>query len=97
MSRRGNNVRLTEVAHTVLSKMAEDFNVSMKEMASEAIFMLVRNEDREKEQREHIEIFEKRVAILSKRIRDNRFSALGTFILGALTSGCVMFAMGMLW
>ena len=88
---KGNNVRITEQAHMVLSTKAENLNVSMKEMASEAIFMLVRNEDREKEQREHIEIFEKRVAILSKRIRDNKRFALGTFILGAIASGCVVY------
>ena len=91
MSRSGNNVRLTEQAHIVLSTKAENLNVSMKEIASEAIFVLAKKEDREKEQREHIEIFEKRVAILSKRIQDNRFSALGTFILGALASGCAVY------
>lgn len=91
MSRTGNNVRLTEQAHIVLSEKAENLNVSMKEIASEAIFVLAKKEDREKEQREHIEIFEKRVAILSKRIRDNKFFALGTFLLGAVIGGALTF------
>ncbi len=91
MTRIGNNVRLTEQAHTTLSKMAEKLNVSMKEIASEAIFVLAQKEGREKEQRESIEIYEKRVAILSRRIRGNRHAAFGAFVLGAITSGCAVY------
>lgn len=52
--RKGTTVRLTDQAHILLSEKAEDYNskghkISMKDIASEAIFMLVQGEDRDKE------------------------------------------------
>lgn len=94
---KGKNVRLTDQAHILCSEKAEDYKTSMKAVASEAIFLLVRGENRDKEQQESIEIYEKRVAILSKRIQDNRHAAFGTFILGSIIGGYLGYFMGVLW
>lgn len=69
---KAHNVKLTDKAHALLSKKAEDSGFSMKEIASEAI----------------IGTF--------KRERDKGRYAFGTFILGAITSGALMFMMGVL-
>lgn len=71
MSRSGNNVRLTEQAHALLSEKAEDYNATQKDIASEAIMMMFNLRDNEKQ--------------------DNRRYAFGTFALGALAGGCVMY------
>lgn len=93
---KGKNVRLTDQAHILCSEKAEDCKTSMKAVASEAIFLLVKGEDRDKEQQASIEIYKKRVAVLSKRIQDNRYAAFGTFVLGAVASGCAMFFVGVM-
>ena len=60
MKRKGNTVRLTDHAYILLTEKAEDYSseghkISMKDIASEAIFMLVQGEDRDNEQRARIE------------------------------------------
>ena len=92
--RKANNVRLTPQAHLILSGKAEDYKTSMKAVASEAIFLMVQGEDRDKEQRNAIEIYEKRVAILAKRIQDNGYAAFGAFVLGTVVGGIVTFCLG---
>jgi hypothetical protein len=82
---KGNNVRLTPEAHQLLAEKAEDYNVSMKDVASEAIVLLTKRE----EWRAHVERLE-------QKSKDNKLFALGTFVLGALASGCVMFFVGVL-
>jgi ElaB/YqjD/DUF883 family membrane-anchored ribosome-binding protein len=52
--RKGPTVRLTDQAHILLSEKAEDFSskghkITKKDIASEAIFMFVQGEDRDKE------------------------------------------------
>ena len=94
MRENGKNVRLTQQAHILCSEKAEDCNTSMKAVASEAIFLLVRGEDRDKEQQASMEIYKKRIEILSKRAQDNMRLALGTFVLGAITGGVLMFFIG---
>lgn len=88
------HVRLTSQAHLLLSGKAEDYKTSMKAVASEAIFLMVQGEDRDKEQQNAIEIYEKRTAILAKRIQDNRHAAFGTFVLGAAVAGCLGIIIG---
>ena len=59
--RKGTTVRLTEQAHLLLSEKVDDYNaknpkkISMKYIASEAIFLFVRGEDRDIKQRAYIE------------------------------------------
>ena len=96
MATKEGKVRLTTQAHILCSEKAEDYNTSMKAVASEAIFLLVRGEDRDKEQQAAIEIMEKRGAILLKRIQDNRYAAFGTFVLGAIAGGVLMFFIGVM-
>lgn len=43
------HVRLTDEAYALLTEKAEDYNVPQKEIASEAILMLVRRENDKKE------------------------------------------------
>ena len=90
-------VRLTKQAHILCSEKAEEYKTSMKAVASEAIFLLVRGDNRDKEQQTSIEVYEKRMAILSKRVQDNTYFASGTFILGVLTGGALFFLLEMLW
>ena len=90
MRKKGKAVRLTDVAHWRLAEMAEDYNVSQKEIASEAIILLTKRETTDKELR----AARADVIMLEERIRDYKLFALGTFILGALASGCVMFFVG---
>ena len=71
MDPKGNNVRLTEEAHGLLSKMTHDSDASMKDVASEAVIRLI------------------------QRKRDNRRYALGTFALGAISGGALMFFLGL--
>ena len=77
---KGNNVRLTPEAHQLLAEKAEDYNVSMKDVASEAIVLLTKRE----EWRAHVERLE-------QKSKDNKLFAFGTFVLGALASGCVVY------
>ena len=97
MDPRGNNVRLTEEAHGLLAEMAHDCDSSMKEIASEAIFSLIKSHTKDKECIAHLERLQERIKRLQKIVRDNRRYALGAFALGALASGCVMFLIGVLW
>ena len=96
MATKEGKVRLTTQAHILCSEKAGEYNTSMKAVASEAIFLLVRGDDRDKEQQASIEIYEKRVAILSKRIQDNRYATFGTFVLGAIAGGGLMLMMGVM-
>ena len=96
MMRKTNNVRLTEQAHLLLSEKAEEYKTSMKAVASEAIFLLVQGEDRDKEQRNAIEIYEKRVAVLAKRIQDNRDIAIIALGLSTLIGGCLGVIIGVM-
>ena len=89
--RNGNNVRLTEEAHAILAEKAEDFGVSMKEVASEAIKLFVKRWDKDKECIAHLERLQERIKRLQKIVQDNRRFAFCTFLLGALASGCVVY------
>lgn len=91
---KGNNVRLTDQAHILCAEKAGYSHTSMKAVASEAIVLLVRGDNRNKEQQKDIEIYKRRVAVLAKRIQDNRHAAFGTFVLGAIIGGALMFFMG---
>ena len=90
MSLRGNNVRLTAEAHQLLAEKAKNLGDSMKEVASEAIISLFK---RELKYNEYIAC----ISQLKAQIRDSKGFAFGTFALGALASGCVMFFAGALW
>ena len=87
---KGHNVRLTPEAHQLLAEKAVDYNVPMKEIASEAIFLLVKSDSKDKECLANLKRLE-------KKNQDNKRYAFGTFILGAVVSGCVMFFVGVLW
>jgi len=45
---KSNNVRITEEAHRILVEKSEEHDMSMKEVASEAIIALFRREHRER-------------------------------------------------
>lgn len=64
-------VRLTGEAHGLCAEMAHDCDITMKDVASEAII---------------------RMAL---RRRDERRYAFGTFILGAIAGGTLMFFVGL--
>lgn len=94
MSLRGNNVRLTESAHVLLTEKADALGVSMKEIASEAIPLMFSKEKAQEDCKEviedalraaHADVFR-----LENKIRENKLFAFGTFILGALTGGCLV-------
>ena len=87
--RKGTTVRLTKQAHILCSEKAEDFKTSMKAVASEAIFLLVRGKDRDEEQRAHIEQINQASLKLQKRLPFYLFisATVGTIagvILGAM-------------
>lgn len=85
--RKGSNVRLTDQAHGLLAEKAEYYNVSMKDFASEAVQALAKGKDRNKELRVLLDT-------ANQRIQDDKWRAIGTFILGAIAAGCLMFAVG---
>jgi ElaB/YqjD/DUF883 family membrane-anchored ribosome-binding protein len=78
--RKDKTVRLISEAHSLLAEKAEDLNTSMAEIASEAIFMFVGQEDRDREQRDYIERINKASIKLQKRIPVYLFisAAIGT-------------------
>ena len=90
MPLKGNNVRLTEQAHQLLAEKAEDYNVSMKDVASEAIVLLTKRDNMEKECSALLEKAE-------RKEKDNLRRSFGTFILGALASGCVVYFSVVIW
>ena len=92
--KKGKAVRLTDQAHALLAVKSDGDGISQKEIASEAILTLVKGKDINKELRTSIEIYEKRVAILAKRIQDNRYAAFGAFVLGAFVGTVLMFCLG---
>lgn len=92
MKRKGTTVRLTDHAHTLLTEKAEDYSseghkISMKDIASEAIFMSVQGEHRDNEQRAHIELLKfkarefKQLAVFYVLLAGVSFGLLG-FIVG---------------
>ena len=95
--RKGSNVRLTEEAHILLAEKAGYFGTSMKEVASEAIFLLARGDEKAKEFRAQADRLKERIKDLQKTVRDSNRHADGMFILGAFVSGCLMFAVGVSW
>jgi len=82
--REGKNVRLTEEAHQLLVEKAEHLGNSMKEVASEAVISLFQ---RELKYNEYLE----RINRLETKVHNNKRFAFGAFVLGALTSGCVVY------
>ena len=66
-------VRLSEEAHGLCAEMAHDCDITMKDVASEAITRM------------------------ANRTRDEKRYAFGTFALGAITGGVLMFFVGLLW
>ena len=91
--RKGSNVRLTDEAHTLLAEKAEDFGATMKEVASEAIFLLARGDERDKEFRAYEDRLNEMIKSLQKTVHNSRRVA-GIFALGAIAAGCLMFAAG---
>ena len=68
--RKGPTVRLTDQAHLLLTEKAEDFSskghkIAKKDIASEAIFMFVQGEDRDKE----IEAYRKKLNEAAIKLR----------------------------
>jgi len=84
---KGNNVRITEEAHRVLVEQSEEHDISMKEIASDAVISLFKRRQRERNLLEDI-------ARLEKKLQDSKWYALGAFILGAVAAACVMFFVG---
>ena len=82
------HVRLTDEAYALLTEKAEDYNVSQKEIASEAVLMLVKGKDINKEYRILLDR-------ANKKILNNKHSAFGTFVFGVLAGGVLMFIMWM--
>ena len=92
-----NNVRITDEAHGLLAEKAEHLGATMKEVASEAIFLLARGDERAKEFRAQADRLKERIKDLQKTVRANRRYAIGTFALGAIVAGCLVFFVGVLW
>ena len=61
-------VRLTDEAHALLAEKAVDYEESMKDVASEAIFSLDKRETKDKECRRHIEALKAGI----QRVREER-------------------------
>jgi len=93
MDRKTNHVRLTTQAHILCAEKAEDYKTSMKAVASEAIFLLNRADDRAKE----FVRLKLEVERLERKTIDNKWHAFGAFFLGAISAGCLMFFIGVLW
>lgn len=93
--KKGKAVRLTDQAHALLAVKSDDYGVTQKEIASEAILMLVKSEGKDKE----MQVMRREIIRLEDKIRDNDFFAYGTFILGAVAGGVLVFAIlvGVLW
>ena len=102
------NVRITDEAHGLLTEKAEYLGATMKEVASEAIFLMFSKERAQKDCMGLIEEGKKeciaqrdglkeRVKGLQKIVRNSRRHADGMFILGAIVAGCLMFFVGVLW
>jgi len=87
----GKAVRITDDAHELLTEKAEDYNITQKEIASEAILTLFRNKRKIKACNERLEEYSGRIIRLRREIRDTNRYALGTFLIGAAVSGCVIF------
>ena len=64
-------VRLSEEAHGICVEMAHDCDITMKDVASEA------------------------VTRMSRRRRDDKRFAFGTFALGSIAGGALMFFVGL--
>lgn len=88
--KKGKAVRLTDQAHAILAAKSDEFGISQKEIASEAILMLHKKEERQRRLLAD-------VAQLEKKVQDYKRFAGGLFILGAVAGGCVMFFVGVLW
>lgn len=70
MRRKGTTVRLTSQAHILLSDKADNYSseghkISMKDIASEAIFLFFQSEDRDKE----VEAYRKELNELSIKLQ----------------------------
>ena len=72
MATKEGKVRLTEEAHGLCAEMAHDCDVTMKDVASEAIVRM------------------------SLRKQDDKRYAFGTFLLGAIAGGVLMFFIGVM-
>ena len=93
-----NNVRITDEAHALLSEKAEDYNVSMKDFASEAVLLLAKGKEIKKECCMLLDRANDRIIVLDARILNNSRYAIGAFALGAVVAGCLMFFVGaVLW
>lgn len=66
--RKGTTVRITDQAYSLLSEKAEKYNVSMKELASEAIVLLISKKDKYKEQTVTFERLNERAIKLQKTL-----------------------------
>lgn len=95
-------VRITDEAHALLVKKSDNYGVTQKEIASEAILMLVKKEAiteqlKNLKQKHLFDVVE--LKVLEKKNRDNKFFALGTFLLGTVIGGALIFAIlvGVLW
>ena len=73
MATKAGKVRLTGEAHGLCAGMAHDCDITMKDVASEA------------------------VTRMAMRKRDERRYAFGTFLLGAIAGGVLMFFVEVLW
>ena len=80
------HVKLTDEAYALLAEKAEDYNVSQKEIASEAVLMLAKGKDTNKEYRILLDR-------TNKKNPNNKHSAFGTFVFGVLAGGTLMFIM----
>ena len=96
MKTKGNTVRLTQQAHILCSEKAEEGNTSLKAVASEAIFLMVQGEDRDREHQDAIEIYKERIRIQSKQLAQDRWFALGAFVLGVVVGICLRLVVGVM-
>ena len=88
--RKGTTVRLTESARTLLLKKAGDYKVSMKELASEAVILLVDKKDKFREQFIHFERVNEASIKLQKRIPIYLFISAAVGAIAGIFIGVVL-------
>ena len=93
--RKGTTVRLTEQAHLLLLGKVDDYRgkghtISMKDIASEAIFLLIRQDDIYKEHHAHIKRLNEASIKLQERFRIHLFISTAVGTIAGIVIGVIL-------
>lgn len=94
--RKDKTVRITERAHFLLVEKAARFNVSQKEIASEAIMVLVQNRERGKNIQRTGEDLNSLLKRVQKLKRNHHLYTFATFVLGMVAGYFLSVAVGVM-